>query len=182
MSDVGIHDWTRGPKLLPAPGQRPRIGVDVAVGRRAIERLMAIGIDVVVRADPREPDESWFNRAIRQCAHAIVSIDMDLAIFCWTAGVLWIPIPQGARGPEQCDHIIWHLRTWRLLPPEEDTMDQNDAPVLTAQDLSDGMQLSSRAHPEWGTWTVFVDRFGNFCARGWSGEVLITDPADWVPA
>jgi len=111
-----IHDWTRGPRRLPALGERPRLGVDVCVGKRAIRALGLAGCDIVAVAQPSEPDESWFNRAMSSRAHVICSVDQDLAIFCWTGGVLWVPLPPMVQNwEEHVDHILWHLREWRLI-------------------------------------------------------------------
>lgn len=111
-----IHDWTQGPRRLPAPGERPRLGVDVCISKRGIRMLSTLGCDVVVAAQPSETDESWFNRAMRAGAHVICSIDQDLAIFCWTSGVLWVPLPPlTVNHDEHVEHILWHLRTWRMI-------------------------------------------------------------------
>jgi hypothetical protein len=69
-----------------------------------------------VVAHTSETDESWFNRSVSARAHAICSVDQDLAIFCWTGGVLWVPLPPlVVSWDEHVEHILWHLRTWRML-------------------------------------------------------------------
>lgn len=110
-----IHDWTKGPRRLPTLGERPRLGVDVCLGAQALRRLGVAGCDVVVVAQPKESDESWFNRARSRRAHVIISVDQDLAIFCWTGGILWVPVPPFAKEDEQVEHVLWYLREWRLV-------------------------------------------------------------------
>lgn len=55
-----------------------RIAVDVAVGYRAIAFLNRMGINVIVRAEPAEPDSSWLKRAFENDVEIIVSDDLEV--------------------------------------------------------------------------------------------------------
>ena len=69
-----------------------KIGVDCHVARAARRKLVELGHEIVVMAQPGESDEAWFARALAAGATVIVSADYDLGRLAAPTGTRWIQI------------------------------------------------------------------------------------------
>lgn len=75
-----------------------RVAVDVCVGHRGIALLRNEGHEVVAIADEGERDDTWFRRAMRLGAEAVISTDTDIEILCYDANIKFFRALQGVKG------------------------------------------------------------------------------------
>lgn len=87
-----------------------RIAVDVCIGQRGVELLVAAGHDVVVVAEHAESDREWFARAVAARAELVVACDADIEILCYDHRVSFYKARNGVRGVDVVARLVEHLQ------------------------------------------------------------------------
>lgn len=90
---------------------RPKIAVDVQFGAGEVLCLKLAGFEVVVRAEPSEPDWLWFRRAQAAGVEMVCSPDSDLEILAYDHRVRFAKVP----GHKRCDLVDLVQREWERL-------------------------------------------------------------------
>jgi hypothetical protein len=83
-----------------------RVAVDVLVGRVGVKLLRAAGHEVVVEAQPAEPDRDWFARAQACGAEVVIAADKDLRNLCREHNVNFFKAKSGHRGRITAERFI----------------------------------------------------------------------------
>jgi len=83
-----------------------RVAVDVLVGRVGIKLLHAAGHEVVVEAQPAEPDRDWFARAQACGAEVVIAADKDLRNLCRDHNVNFFKANSRHRGRITAERFI----------------------------------------------------------------------------